>query len=238
MTATGRPEKPVDRTVPARAELADFLRRRKADANLTHEQIAELTKGSLSKATLCRATSGATVPRWSTVEAVIRVTITKEEEFADYIDVTRALELWIRARRATRAPYYIHKAPDPRLIWDVADLSRELRAQHVWAGYPTPGEMERMAGPGELPSSTTRRIIKGTTLPVDARQALAFLKSCYVVAADDQVLWLAAALRAFRNSVVSGVDYGAWTRAHDDLVTGIHGDHLFPPQRLVLQGAA
>ncbi|MFJ2591114.1 hypothetical protein [Streptomyces sp. NPDC087538] len=236
----GRPEKPVDRTVPARAELADFLRRRKTDVNLTHEQIAELTKGSLSKATLCRATSGATVPLWNTVETVIRVTITKEEEFTDSIDVTvvRALELWIRARRATRAPYYIHKAPDPRLIWDVADLSRELRAQHVWAGYPTPGEMERMAGPGELPSSTTRRIIKGTTLPVDARQALAFLNACYVVAADDHVLWLAAALRAFRNSEVSGMDYRAWTKAHDDLVTKIRGEYLLPPQHLVFQGVA
>lgn len=44
---------------------------------------------------------------WETVEAFIKVTVTKEEEFAGALGVARGRgeELWIRARRATRAPY-------------------------------------------------------------------------------------------------------------------------------------
>ncbi|MEV7374695.1 hypothetical protein AB0O51_27920 [Streptomyces sp. NPDC090301] len=38
----GRPERPVNRAVPARAKLADFLRSRKAKAGLTYEQMARL----------------------------------------------------------------------------------------------------------------------------------------------------------------------------------------------------
>ncbi|MFE4334425.1 hypothetical protein ACFRQM_34980 [Streptomyces sp. NPDC056831] len=224
----GRRENAIDWTVPARAELASFLRARKKAVNLTHEQIADRANGTPSKATLRRATSGVTVPLWGTVATFVEVTTTKEEEFIESVKapLARALELWIRARRATRAPYYIHKAPDPTLIWDAADFSRALRAQHVWAGCPTPGEMERMAGPGELPSSTTRRIINGSTLPVDPQQALAFLKACYVTAPSDHDLWLAAALRAFLNTPSLSVkNFKTWTQAHDKLLTQLHVIH-------------
>lgn len=57
----GRPEKPVDRTVPARAKLADFLRDRKTAVSLTHQQMSDLMNGSPSKATFERAASGASV---------------------------------------------------------------------------------------------------------------------------------------------------------------------------------
>ncbi|MFJ3465839.1 hypothetical protein [Achromobacter spanius] len=217
----GRPEKPIDRTVPACAELAAFLRARKDAVQLTHEQIAGRTNGEPSKATLRRATSGSGVPLWNTVATFVTVTTTKEEEFSESIEaaLARALELWIRARRATRAPYYLHKAPDPALIWDVADFSQALRAQHVWAGYPTPGEMERMAGPGQLPGTTIRRIISGRSLPVDPQQTIAFLNACYVIAPADHELWLVAALRAFRNSPLSTKSITPWEKAHDQVST-------------------
>ncbi len=226
----GRPEKPVDRTVPARAKLADFLRDRKAAANLTYREMSEITDGAPSKATLERAASGASVPLWETVRAFVLVTMVEEEEpesiFAAPPAMARGKELWIRARRATRAPYYIHKAPDPALISSKADLSRALRHQHVWAGYPTPGEMERMSGPGELPSSTTRRIIEGTTLPVDPIQILAFLNACYVLTPAGLEPWLAATVRVFEKKNTTGYP-GKWSSAHVDLLEQIQRLELF-----------
>ncbi|MCM8554259.1 hypothetical protein [Streptomyces sp. STCH 565 A] len=189
----GRPEKPVDRTVPARAKLADFLRDRKASAGLTYQQMSDRANGLPSKATFERAASGACVPSWNTVETFVGATMSPEELIGSVIAAwARGQALWIDARRTTRAPYYVHKAPDPSLISSRADLSRSLRDQHVWAGYPSPGEMERMSRPGELPSSTCRRIIAGSILPVDVTQAMAFLRACYVVDLD---LWLAATTR-------------------------------------------
>lgn len=176
----GRPELPVDRTVPACAALADFLRARREAAGLTYRRMAELAGGKPSAATFERAASGTTVPAYSTVEASIFLTATEEEMFFDRMStpLSRGRELWLRARRATRAPYYVHTAPDPRLVAFPADFRRALRDQHIWGGVPTPGEMERTAGPGELPRTTAHRIIKGATLPVDPRQAAAFLRAC------------------------------------------------------------
>ncbi|MBB4890896.1 helix-turn-helix domain-containing protein [Streptomyces netropsis] len=196
----GRREKPVDRTIPARAKLADFLRERKAAAGLTYEQMAKHSqvKEAPSQATLERAASGSTVPSWATVEVFVFMTITKDEELGGgpVAALHRSRELWIRARRATRAPYDIHAAPDPSLISSRADLSRALRRQHVWVGFPPPGEMERTVGSWALPRSTTRRIIAGDTLPVDPHQLVAFLKACYVIEPTDLEPWLYAAARA------------------------------------------
>lgn len=215
----GRPEKPVDRSVPARAKLADFLRERRKSAGRTYEQMSELLLGMPSKATYERAASGASIPSWETVEMFINATITNDEMSTSTLAPVymRGQELWIQARRATRAPYYVHKAPDPDLISTEADFLRDLRRQHVWAGYPTPGEMERHLGPGELPGSTTRRIIKGEILPVDPQQTIAFLKACYVVTPIALEPWLAAAARALTR-VPAGYK---WTMAYHELVTQI-----------------
>ncbi|MGW2965273.1 helix-turn-helix domain-containing protein [Streptomyces sp. NPDC001220] len=217
MTATGRPEKPVDRTVPARAKLADFLRARKAAAGLTYEEMANNVGGMPSKATFERAAAGTSVPSWETVETTINVTITEEEKFTDSIALAHAqgLDLFIRARRATRAPYYLHKAPDPELIKTIASFGQALRDQHVWAGYPTPGEMTRTSTPGTLPATTVRRIINGKILPVDAEQAIAFLKACYVIEAADLELWIAGGIRALRSSrQAAKKNILEWERAH------------------------
>lgn len=214
----GRPDKPVDRTVPARAKLADFLRARKAASGMTYEQMARDVYSS--EATLKRAASGACVPSWATVVDFIETTATPEEETlmgSTLVARARGHELWVRARRGTRAPYYVHKAPDPRLIATEADFIKFLRDQHVWAGYPTPGEMQRIVQrPWDLPPSTTRRIIAGEILPVGPHQAMAFLNACYLTTSAELEPWLAAAVRAIGSS--SGKrDVGPWIDAHHEL---------------------
>ncbi|MEV4048623.1 hypothetical protein [Streptomyces sp. NPDC049744] len=206
-----RPEAPVDRTVRARAKLADFLRARRAKAGLTYRQMAELTYGGPSKSTFERAASGATVPTLEIVEEYVLRTMTKEEEFKGGVDaaIDQARRLWTEARRAVRAPYYLHKAPDPALISNLADFSRALRDQHVWAGCPSPGEMSLHASTGMLPKTTAYRIINGRALPVTPDQALAFLKACDVHASEG-LEWLAAAGRAFAGSR----SHSDWIEAH------------------------
>ncbi|MEU4800542.1 helix-turn-helix domain-containing protein [Streptomyces sp. NPDC023327] len=208
----GRPEKPVDRTVRERADLADFLRGLKAAAGMTYEQMAKETNGVLSKATFERAASGASVPAWGTVAYFLTITMTADTWLMSNREPhVHARYLWTCARRATRAPYYVHKAPDPELVWGVADFSRALRDQHVWAGYPSPREMERMAGPGGLPSTTARRIIQGHILPVDPAQAIAFLEACDTV---DLVPWIEAGRRALENDRPHDTGTYAWVKAH------------------------
>ncbi|MFF1482949.1 helix-turn-helix domain-containing protein [Streptomyces sp. NPDC058301] len=159
------------------------MRRRRTGASLTYEQLAELVRGRVSGATLKRATSGASVPSWDTVVALVQNTTTDAEEIDEgalALALAYAEELWKDARRATRATYYLHKAPDPTLIANRADLSQALRDQHTWCGAPSPREMEEKAGIGQLPSSTARRILAGRILPVSTEQTIAFLLACYV----------------------------------------------------------
>ncbi|MFE2038593.1 hypothetical protein ACFXBB_36305 [Streptomyces scopuliridis] len=179
----GRPDKPVNRTVPARAALAVFLRARKDNAHMTYQEMAERVGHRPSAATFKRAAAGATVPAWATVHAFVKATVTEEELFNGENDLPRscAWELWLRARRATRAEHYVHKAPDPELITNKTDLSGALRDLHAWAGAPSPREMEAAAGQhGELPHTTAHRIIKGKILPVSRRQTVAYLRACYL----------------------------------------------------------
>ncbi|GGN45765.1 helix-turn-helix domain-containing protein [Streptomyces fuscichromogenes] len=212
----GRRENPVDYTVPERAKLADFLRGRRANAEMTYKQMAARTE-SVSAATFERAASGTVVPSWETVEEFIFVTAVEENSHPEYV-MDRALQLWIRARRATRAPFYVRQAPDPALLSTPADFLRALRHQHVWGGYPTPGEMERLSGPGNLPRTTARRIIAGEMLPVDAQQTVAFLKACYVAKAADLKDWLAAAIRVLHDVPVRSRGLQNWVLAHQRMV--------------------
>ncbi|MGW1563378.1 helix-turn-helix domain-containing protein [Streptomyces sp. NPDC002144] len=211
----GRTENPVDRSVPERAKLADFLRARRHTAAMTYQQMA-VRSGRGSAATFERAASGTVVPSWDTVEAFILVTV-GEYDVQLELDMDHGRQLWIKARRATRAPYYVRRAPDPTLLASAADFLRALRHQHVWAGYPTPGEMQRMSGPGQLPMTTARRIIAGDALPVDPQQTISFLKACYVVRAADLEQWLAAAVRVLRDvpSRARGLDL--WVKAHQQM---------------------
>ncbi|WUW26974.1 hypothetical protein OG521_39685 (plasmid) [Streptomyces sp. NBC_01463] len=213
----GRPENEVDQTVPARAALAEFLRERRRAAGLTYSQMSEVQGGWLSKATFERAASGSTVPAADTVEQFIITTLTENDVFGPEVFLNRGHDLWVKARRATRAPYYVHKAPDPTLISDTAGFLRALRHQHVWAGCPTPGEMEATARTGMLPKTSTRRIIAGDTLPADPPQALAFLQACYVQGETELERWLAAAVRALREDPTRSKDVGKWVEAHQEM---------------------
>ncbi|MEU1434489.1 helix-turn-helix transcriptional regulator [Streptomyces sp. NPDC005786] len=217
MAAAGRPENNVDQSVPARAKLAEYLRERRRAAGLTYSQMSEAMGGRLSKATFERAASGTTVPAWDTVEQFIAVTLDEKDVFGPEVFLTRGHELWVRARRATRAPYYVRKAPDPTLLSDTAGFLRALRHQHVWAGYPTPGEMELTAGPGALPKTTTRRIIAGDALPVDPQQALAFLRACFIQGEAELERWLAAAVRALREDSARSRNLSKWVTAHEEM---------------------
>ncbi|MFG2776032.1 hypothetical protein [Streptomyces sp. NPDC048350] len=73
-----RPEAPVDRTVPACAELADFLRARRKSAGLTYREMSRLAHGMPSKTTFERAASGAWDPIWWTVQTYVELPMTKE----------------------------------------------------------------------------------------------------------------------------------------------------------------
>ncbi|WP_299542480.1 helix-turn-helix domain-containing protein [uncultured Streptomyces sp.] len=216
MAATGRRENNVDQTVPARAALAEYLRERRRAAGLTYSQMSEVRNGWISKATFERAASGSTVPSWDTVENYILITLTEKDLFGPDVLLTRGHELWVRARRATRAPYYVHTAPDPTLVSDTAGFLRALRHQHVWAGYPSPGEMELTAERGVLPKTTTRRIIAGDTLPVDPPQAIAFLRACYVRGEAEIERWLAAAVRALRDDPARSKHINLWGAARQE----------------------
>ncbi|MEV5957501.1 hypothetical protein AB0M11_27660 [Streptomyces sp. NPDC051987] len=213
----GRRENPVDRTVPEKAKLADFLRARRDNARITSKQMAARST-VVSAATFERAASGTHIPSWETVAEFILATAGEGDIHAVLLIEDRARQLWIKARRATRAPFHVATAPDPTLLSSPADLARALRHQHVWAGYPTPGEMERMSGPGILPRTTARRIIEGDVLPVDPQQAIAFLKACYVVKAADLQPWLAAAVRVLPDVPSRSRDLDSWVRAHRQMV--------------------
>ncbi|SEP02640.1 helix-turn-helix domain-containing protein [Actinacidiphila rubida] len=209
MTGAGRPEKPVDQTVPDSARLAEFLRSRREAAGLTYRDMAIFGGGRRSAATLERAAAGGpSVASWDTVELYVGVTITDEEHFTGAFAgiCGEARDLWIRARRATRASHYVHTAPDPTLIATKADFCRALRDQHAWGGAPSSGEMEQAAGPGHLPRTTARRIIKGEILPVTPQQCIAFLRACNVDV-ETLVLWLHAGSRATRD--------GRWREAYE-----------------------
>lgn len=225
----GRPESEVDQTVPACAVLAEFLRGRRRAAGLTYRQMSEKCGGRPSAATFERAAAGTTVPAWDTIEPFITATLTNNDIFGPEVLLARAHELWIRARRATRPPYYVHTAPDPTLIANTADLLRALRHQHVWAGYPSPGEMETMQGRLLLPPSTTRRIVAGLTLPVDPPQALAFLRACYVQEETELERWLAAAVRALKDDPTRrSKDIGRWIRAHQTMARKAREKEIAP----------
>lgn len=61
----GRPEKPVDQTIPELALLATFLREERVKANKSYAVLATCTY--VSEATLKRAAAGTALPTWRTV---------------------------------------------------------------------------------------------------------------------------------------------------------------------------
>jgi transcriptional regulator with XRE-family HTH domain len=133
----GRPENPIDTTVPERAALAAMLRRLRQRSRLTYQDLA--THAELSAATLKRAASGTTVPREATVESFVRSCRGSETE------VATAIALWKKARIAERGQLHGLNAPAPSCISSQRDLSLALRAAYERAGASTLRRMQEKA---------------------------------------------------------------------------------------------
>ncbi|MFI0941359.1 XRE family transcriptional regulator [Streptomyces sp. NPDC021020] len=199
----GRPDKPVDRTVPALAKLAEHLRTLKRRACLTYGEMELIARTGerfapypVSAATLKRAASGKTLPAVTTVQVYVVATTGHLDVLDVQPLVSEVSYLHERARRAVRARYHLYRAPDPQLVSTMADMSRALRDLHVWAGSPSARAMEERAGQHNvLPHTTANRILQGRTVPVDEPQFTGFLRACDVEA-EEHELWLDAWHRA------------------------------------------
>ncbi|WP_405940951.1 helix-turn-helix domain-containing protein [Streptomyces sp. NBC_00207] len=88
----GRPQRPLDTTVPALAELAQELRELRAAAGLTLDNLYAVTHWS--KGALSAATTGRDLPRWDLVKAWVTA-----------CDPEANLDLWQARHRRARAQY-------------------------------------------------------------------------------------------------------------------------------------
>lgn len=180
----GRPEKPISRELKLNAQLAAFLRKRRAAGDWTYEEVAEQTDG-LSRQTLQRAAAGGmTVPSWPVVSAFIRATSPLRETDVELERATKwAMDLWRKARYEQRQET-MSRRPEPpvlALVRSEADLAAVLVELYELSGAPSMRSMERRAGGlGILPHSTAHRIVTRRTLPYTLVQFDAFLNACDV----------------------------------------------------------
>lgn len=166
----GRPELPVDHTVPERGELAAALRRIRTLAGLSYDELADRT--DLSAATLKRAASGKAVPAEETVTAF--ATACGGDE-ADALH-----RLWLNARIADRGRLVqLRKPALPQFIDGRRELSAALEYFYEAAGAPPLRRLaDRAGGAHLLPVSSAARIVKRQALPVSRQQMVAFLTGC------------------------------------------------------------
>ncbi|MFK0026604.1 helix-turn-helix domain-containing protein [Streptomyces sp. NPDC090798] len=180
----GRPEKPISRELRTNAQLAAFLRRRRALGDWTYEELAEQSE-LFSRQTLQRAAAGGmTVPSWEVVAAFVRATSPLRETDAELEHATKkAKDLWRKARYEQRQKT-MPRRPEPpvlALVRTEADLAAVLVELYERSGAPSMETMERRAGGlGILPHSTAHRIITRKTLPYTLAQFTAFLNACDV----------------------------------------------------------
>ncbi|MFD3875498.1 helix-turn-helix transcriptional regulator [Streptomyces sp. NPDC058623] len=180
----GRLEKALDLSRPCRAAMANSLREMRKDAGLTYSQMAEKT--GVSGATLKRAASGASVPRFSTLISYMRGCFGGEYSAET---IRRVLAEWAEARREERGTLHLRR-PNPLLVEDHHELSQALQALYEYAGAPPLREIQRRAGgPLFLPLSTLARIVNGQAIPGDMKQLTAFVKACWTEADDWEHAW-------------------------------------------------
>ncbi|WP_328834585.1 helix-turn-helix transcriptional regulator [Streptomyces europaeiscabiei] len=180
----GRPEKPIGRELKSNAQLAAFLRKRRAVGAWTYEELAEQSDG-LSRQTLQRAAAGGmTVPSWPVVSAFIRATSPLRETDTELDRATKqAMDLWRKARYEQRQKTMSRRSEPPvlALVRSEADLAAVLVELYERSGAPSMKTMERRAGGlGILPHSTAHRIVTRKTLPYTLVQFDAFLNACDV----------------------------------------------------------
>ncbi|WP_051764020.1 helix-turn-helix domain-containing protein [Streptomyces virginiae] len=165
----GRPELPVDHTVPARGELAVALRELRAAARLTYDDLAVST--GVSAATLKRASSGRSVPSWQTVQAIVDACGDPDGAVG---------HLWQRARISERDRLKGLRRPgSPELVTTAGDFSEALEYFYERAGALPLRRLQALAGGSHvLPVSTAARIVRRQALPASRQQCIAYLTAC------------------------------------------------------------
>lgn len=213
----GRPEKPIGRDLKSNAQLAAFLRRRRAAGSWTYEELAEQSE-EFSRQTLQRAAAGGmTVPSWPVVTAFLRATSPIRETDVELDRVTkRARDLWRKARYEQRQKT-MPRRPEPpvlALVRSEADLAAVLVELYERSGAPSMEIMERRAGGlGILPHSTAHRIVTRKTLPYTLVQFDAFLNACDV-AMNRRKPWYSMWARVMGISMPTV--YGELAKLHTD----------------------
>ncbi|WP_171075623.1 helix-turn-helix transcriptional regulator [Streptomyces sp. YIM 121038] len=201
----GRPERPVATANACLEELAQWLRAQRHAAGLTHRELAGRSAHAFSDTTFSRATTGTRIPRLPVVEAYAR---------ACGASVTHARRLW----RAARYAEHRHRNPGARVprpdrVYNKGELIHALQQLYYKAGAMPMDEMEHRAGDhGELPHSTVRRMLAGTSM-FDLQQLYAFLHVCDVTGSAWEQ-WCQAWKRAKRRcEVLHAADRALRTRA-------------------------
>lgn len=176
----GRPELPVDHTVPERGELAAALRELRADAGLTYDELASRT--GLSAATLKRAASGRTVPSWSTFTAFTDACCNVDGAVMSQLrrELGELTSLWRSARVAERGRLkHLRRPASPELVTTAGHLSEALEYFYEGAGAVSLRRLQALAGGAHLlPVSTAARIVSRQALPASRQQCVAFLSAC------------------------------------------------------------
>ncbi|RKT02197.1 hypothetical protein BX286_0065 [Streptomyces sp. 3211.6] len=172
MGRPGRPEAPVDHTIPELGALAQFLRDKRG--SIPYSTLAKRSRRGASP--LKRAASGKTMPTVGCVQDYLAAC-----GIVDGPEHARAGQLFMDAYEVCkRRPSRWGAAPRPDLAVSEADLSRALRAAYDAAGRPPLREFVERVGRHSLPRTTAHRIVRGETMPVDLAQYLSFLVACEV----------------------------------------------------------
>lgn len=177
----GRPEKPVDPSVPALCALgalAEHLRAMRRDADLTYRQLAERTNYSLAQ--LKRAASGVPLPAYKLMLSYATgCSLERKGEWARM----QATNLYEEAYRAVRRKLIEARAstvrPKPEYARDPADLHGAMPDAWTRAGRLPSRQMEARSA-GQLPHSTAHAICRDRCIPRDLRRFVAFLHACEI----------------------------------------------------------
>ncbi|WP_432128058.1 helix-turn-helix domain-containing protein [Streptomyces sp. bgisy082] len=178
----GRPEVPVDFTIPARGELASYLRSLRYKSGLTYTQLSQLTEYSSSH--LKRLASGTYLGTWP---AVYTYAMCCDNELDLFEDQLRAL--YLRARKAIRASKRSSVVPKPQYVRTLAGLGEAMYAAWERAGRPSRRVIQSRCF--NVPRSTAHFIIVNRAVPTDLPQYIDFLNACEVSTKDLEP-WLRA----------------------------------------------
>ncbi|MGV9502699.1 helix-turn-helix domain-containing protein [Streptomyces sp. NPDC003642] len=178
----GRPEKPVNCSVPELGHFAEALRAMRHAAGLTYRELAEHT--NYSAAQLRRAASGERLPRIEVVRQYVKACLPYLDDDAK----RRTFEMEVPSWYGMAAAAVAHAAelsrrstivPKPEYVRDEADLSGAMRDAWSRAGRLPSRSIESLSDK-QVPRSTAHAICKGRAVPRDLRQFVSFLHVCEI----------------------------------------------------------